>query len=268
MKRFGLLALILFLTVGSASEVLAELRIENLCFRASKYGPVKGENVFSLGEWIHMSMDITGLKTDPGGMQDVELYVTVLHEGGETLMPRKRMIAIQEKPLYNQARLAAVFRLMAGDDWPPGKYTLTLDAEDRAASSNAQAKANFVQVPLKPALINLSLTADKEGEIPIPWVVQKAMKAYIQFTISGIGQGEDRGVDFTLDLLVRDEQKRPVGQGRVLAYNAILKERMILIPAHVSLSFNIPGKLEYELVLKDRKAQRSLTATLPITVME
>lgn len=246
----------------------AEVRIENIKFRAAENGPIRTDSAFSLGEWIHMSLDIAGLSLDGAGMQDVDLYITAIHESGQTLMPRKRMLAIQQKPLYTQNRVAAALRLLPGSDWPEGKYVVTLEAGDRAADKTGRAKVEFVQTGLKPALINLALAADKDGEVHLPWVVQKGMKAFILTTISGLTYGEQSEADFTLDVLVRKEGKELVGQSRVLTYSGRLKEKSELIPAHVSLPFNLSGDLSYELVLTDRLADRKMKAVMPIRVID
>ena len=183
-------------------------------------------------------------------------------------MPRKRMFAIQQKPLYSQNRVAAVLRLLPGADWPEGSYVISLEAGDRSTNSISRAEMAFVKTGLIPALINLGLSADKDGEISLPWVVQKGMKAFIVLTISGLTYSEGNQTDFTLDVVVRQEGKEPVGQARVLAFNSAFKEKMELIPAHVSLPFNLSGVFSYELLLTDRLASRQIKAILPITVLD
>jgi hypothetical protein len=268
MRKTGSLAVALIILFAWVAAANAALHIEKIAFRAAKFGPLRADHVYSVGERIHLSMDLTGWARDTGGRLDVELYATVTHEGGAVLLPRTRMFAMQEASPYKEPRLAVAFRLSTGDDPQAGKYTITLDAEDRVASSKAQERVDFVQAPLKPALLNLDVTADKKGEIPLPWIVPKGMRAYVQLDLSDVSQNKDHEIDIRLDLLVRDEQKKMVGESVLLNSKTRLDEKMKLIPADATLSFNIPGRLEYEFVLTDQIAGRKVSAVLPIQVLE
>jgi len=264
------LALILALAsmVVLSTAALAELKVENLKCRAAKLGPPRTDVRFSLGETIYLTCDLTGLQKDAAGRQNVEVYFTVKHDTGKTVMTRERFLALHEKPLYETGTLAAYFALSPGAEWPMGNYTLTIEVQDRAAEAKVEVRFTFALSPVKFGIINPMLTVDEAGKGEIPWCVQKAMSAYIHCMLSGPSYGENNRLNVSVDLTVSNEQNQVIGRQRVLNFDQALDKQHVLVPINVGLCFNVSGNLRYEMVFTDNTTGQTASVVMPIKVME
>ncbi|HOX37251.1 MAG TPA: hypothetical protein PL033_04610 [Candidatus Brocadiia bacterium] len=266
LKSFVSLAFVLVAALSASAS--AELKIENLAFRMAKYGPVCGKAEYCVGETVYLTCDMTGMQTDPEGRVDVEINMTVQTREGQVLVPSKRVVALQEKPLYSAGRLAVVLNVTPGAEWPKGEYVVKVEAGDRAANATAGAEFAFTLTPPRFGLLDARMALDAEGQALIPFHVQKGMHAYILMTLAAPTYGENNLLDISLDINVRDEAGNLVGSQNVLDVRQNLGQPILFIPVNVSLSFNVPGKLEYELVVLDRNSRKAESVKLPVVVHE
>lgn len=268
MKFRNMLWLAIALAVIKSAPAAAELKIENLAFRMAKYGPPVEKNDYCPGETVYLSCDLTGIQTDEAGRVDAEVSMTVRSAEGKAVIPKKRVVAVQEQPLYSTGRLAVLLPVTPAPNWPTGQYTIKIEAADRATGTAAETECSFNLAPLKFGLIEARLALDSEGKILIPFHVQKGMHAFVLMTLASPSYGENNLLDITLDIVIRNEAGNVIGSQPVLDIKQNLGEPLQLIPVNVSICFNEVGALQFEFIVLDRNSRRSESIKLPITVHE
>ena len=237
-----------------------EVKISNIRFVTSEYGPAAAPPVFQPGERITLRYDVSEFQTDIDSKSNLSvLHVLKSAADAKELAKNEfdvKTVCTQGPPII----LAAKTTLATGT--PSGKYYFEIKLVDNLIARNGSAKGDFEVGPPKFAVVNARFTADREGKIEIPPVFGLGQRAYLQISVLGLKVDQN-----TVRCGVSAEAQGPDG-----LYRKIFKAQpppvaaedgqAPAVPVTILLNNSMPGKTQVNVEVHDLGA--NATVNLPV----
>ena len=237
-----------------------EVKVSNIRFVTSEYGPAVAPPVFQPGERITLRYDVSQFQTDIDSKSNLSvLHVLKSAADAKELAKNEfdiKTVCTQGPPII----LSAKATLATGT--PPGKYHFEIKLVDNLIARNGSAKGDFEVGPPKFAVVNARFTADREGKVEMPPVFGLGQRAYLQFNVLGLkvdqnmarcgASAEAQGPDGLYRKIFKAQPPPvPAEDGRAPA-----------VPVTILLNNSMPGKTQVNVEVHDLGA--NATVNLPV----
>jgi hypothetical protein len=231
-------------------------------------GPTRTDTKVMPGDSVFVSFDIEGIKPDADGTIHYAMGTEVSDRTAKVLFkqdPRDQKVPVS----LGGERVAAYARVDAGLEQPAGEYTLKVTVTDRAAGKTQSLTKTFEVLPKGFALVRLSVTHDSEGLLPVV-AAGHGQGVWLQFGVVGFTKPTPgKGPDVAIEMQVTDADGKPTLAKPVSAVlNQSVPENAALLPVHLPLALNRPGKFTVELTATDKASGKTAKLSFPLVVVE
>lgn len=258
----GLLALSLAPAQGG------DLELTNIRSTYGFLGPVRPEQGLLPGDVLFVTFDIDNVQTDKSGKILYSLGMEVLDGKGKTQYKQEPRDLEGTNSLGGR-HLPAFANVELGLDQPPGPYTLKVTVTDRAAKKTKSFERTFQVLPKSFGLVRLGISADPQGQFPIPPIGSTGQPVWLHYTAVGFERSSaKKDPNMTFGMQIVDDNGQPVLSEPVKGDVKELPAHLTFCPMDYQLVLNRPGKFTIRLKATDENSKKSSEVTLPITVLE
>ncbi len=244
------------------------LELTNIRATYGMMGPVRTDNKLLPGDMFFVSYDIENVQTDKSGR--------ILYSMGMELFDSKMKTQYKQEPRDQEAlnslggnRLPAFAHIFVGLDQPAGEYTLRVTVTDRAAKATKSFERKFEVLEPGFGLVRLFLTADPQGQTPVPPLGVPGQVVWLHFAVVGFERGgPKKEPDIGLTMQIVDENDKPTLDKPFPGDVMELPKDVKLIPMDFPLALNRVGKFTVRLKATDRRSKRTAELTYPIQVVD
>jgi len=221
------------------------------------------------GDLIFISFDIEGLKVAPDGEVKYGMSMEVTNNKDNKVLFKKEP---EEQTAYNvlgTSRVPAFAATEIGTDTPPGEYTLTATVTDRAGKASKKLSKKFTVLPKAFGLVRLQLTYtnDPRNPLPAPPIAIPGQTLLVNSHAIGFERDKTKQPNIVASMRVLEDGKPTLPKETVGNVNKF-DEGQSLLPLTFALPLNRAGKFTVELKVTDKVAEKTVTQSFDITVIE
>jgi hypothetical protein len=232
-------------------------------------GPERKDNSLLPGDVYVLAFDIEGLMV---GKDDRILYamgVELVNAKGESQF-KKDPQDLEAVNTLGGSRVPAFANAQIGLDTAPGKYTLIVTVNDRAAKTSKQLRNEFEVMPLRFGLTRFGFSSATGEAVPPLGAVGQTY--YLNFTVVGGGFAEKTGQpDITAEVVVTDEAGKSTLNQPIQARVQNVRDEFLklkVIPMNFPVSLNRPGKFKLSVTVTDKVGGKKAEQSIDLNVTE
>jgi hypothetical protein len=253
--------------LGAAPAQAGELKLSNVRSTHGVMGPTRAEDKLLPGDTYVVCFDIGGMTPDERGKVSYSMGLEVTDATGKTLFTQEPA-NLEATASLGGDTIPAFARLDIGLSQPPGEYTLKVTVLDRATGRKGALTRKATVLPKAFGLVRLALTADAEGNIPLP-ALGSGGTAFVQFGAVGFGRdGGSKQPNLRFSVRVLDEGGKPTTEKeRTSEVSKDVPANFLAVPMSFPLTLNRPGKFTVELTATDATGGQTAKLSFPIKVV-
>jgi hypothetical protein len=254
--------------LGAAPAQAGELTFSRVRSTHGVMGPTRAEDRLLPGDTYIVCFDINGMAADERGRVAYSMGLEVTDASGKTLFSQEPA-NLEATSSLGGDRVPAFARIDVGLRQPPGEYTLKVSVLDRATGRKGTLTRKATLLPKGFGLVRLALTADAEGNIPLP-ALGSGGTAFVQFGAVGFGRDKDsKQPNLRFAVRVLDEAGKPTTEKeRASEVSKGVPADFLAVPMSFPLTLNRPGKFTVELTATDAVSGQTAKLTFPIKVID
>lgn len=249
------------------TQAHAELKIENIQATQGPLGPVrKSLDCYAYDE-VFFRYVVTGAKVDDAGKVDSELAIKLTNSGGKVLFhntgPITGVLALGGGSFPGNAQVTL------SEEFPPGKYTLTVTVKDHLASQEAVFRRELNLKATEFAIVTPRFHYDADGQVPAP--VGGLTGQTLRFNLRGIGFDRTQGkIDTEMQVQVFDAQgrglmPRPI-QASIRTTDADVVKQAPHLTFRGEMALNRSGDFTLRVTVTDTVGKKTATFESPLRV--
>jgi len=223
------------------------------------------------GEVIFISFDIEGLKVAPDGEVQYSMSIEVTSNKDNKVLFKREPEELKATNILGTSRVPAFAATDIGTDTPPGEHTPTAPVTDRAGKANKKISKKFEVLPKAFGLVRLQLTYTNDPRFPLPAPPVATPGQTLFFNSHAIGFERDKKTkqpNVVASLRVLEDGKPTLQKDIVGVINDKFAEDQSLMPLTFQLPLNRSGKFTVELKVTDKIAEKTVTQSFDINVVE
>ena len=262
-------AVALTLVMTSSVVSAGELELVGNGFSYGFLGAKRADSRFLPGDVVVFNFMIQGLQYDSDGKASYSVALTLVDDKGK--------VHLEQKPQKLQAfnylggdGLPGVAHVQLAPEHPAGKFTMKVTVTDQSNQSSKTLEQGFEVLPPDFGLVQVNVSADREGLVPIPPVGVVGQTLFVNFSAVGFGrQGSSKQPDIAVTLRLLDSNgksttpKPLTGEAR-----RSIPENLKLLGMQFGVSLNRTGSFSVEIKATDRISNKTSTVTFPLRVLE
>jgi len=220
------------------------------------------------GDMIFISFDIENLKVAADGEGQYSMSMELTKKGG--VKPLFKREPEESKALngLGGSRVPAFVVSEIGTDTPPGEYAITAIVSDRSTKVTKKVTRKFEVLAKTFGLVRLSLSHDPRGQLPASPIAVPGQTIFVNFFATGFERDKKtKNPNIVASLRVLDDGK-PVLEKPLTGSVDMFAEGETLIPLTFALPLNRTGKFTVELKITDKVAEKSVTQTFDLNIIE
>jgi len=254
--------------LGAAPAQAGELTLSRVRSTHGVMGPASAEDKLLPGDTLVVCFDINGMAADERGKVSYSMGLEVTDASGKTLFTQDPA-NLEATASLGGDRVPAFARVDVGLSQPPGEYTLKVTVLDRATGRKAALTRKFTVLPKGFGLVRLALTADAEGNVPLP-ALGSGGTAFVQFGAVGFARdGGSKQPNLRFAVRVLDEAGKPTTEKeRASEVSKGVPADFLAVPMSFPLTLNRAGKFTVELTATDAVSNQTAKLTFPIKVID
>jgi hypothetical protein len=263
------MSLILAASLTTAPAQAGALKLANVRTAYGMLGPTRTDTKLFPGDSLFVLFDVEGIQSDAQGKILYSIALEVADAKGKVLFKQEPR-NLEALNALGGNRLPAHAHIDIGVDQPPGTYTLTVTAADRAAKTSQSLTQKFEVLPRALALVRLRTTSDPEGDIPAPGIGVLGQALHINCGLVGFERDKTtKQPNVSVEMRVLDDAGKPtMAKPFTGVINENITEKIVGIPLRFMLPLNRPGKYQIEVRATDQLSKKTATLTFPYTVIE
>ncbi len=252
----------------AAPAQAGELKLSRVRSTHGVMGPTRAEDKLLPGDSLVVCFDIAGMVADERGRVAYSMGLEVNDASGKSLFTQEPA-NLEATASLGGDRIPAFARIDVGLSQPPGEHTLKVTILDRATGRKGALTRKFTVLPKGFGLVRLALTADAEGNIPLP-ALGSGGTAFVQFGAVGFGRDKDsKQPNLRFAVRVLDASGKPTTEKeRASEVSKGVPADFLAVPMSFPLTLNRPGKFTVELTATDVVSGQTAKLTFPIKVID
>ena len=248
--------------------------IANFRFAESDVAPPRPTSEYKPEEDVRMFYEVPGYALDEHSYVQVVTRNQVLAPDGKPLF-EPQMIEVRQRTDSQGGPVKCNFHLSLPVWAAPGKYTVSLQAEDQAAhktqSASYQFTVNAPPVDTSPTLVakNIEISTSRDGPTLNPPAFTAGQSVWLRFRILGVKADEKGQVLLTEDWGVLGPDGKPAFQQTDTIVNGQFVYTPLFVPFNDHLdvpSATDPGGYKFQVVLHDKIANADFNFEQPFTI--
>ncbi len=250
----------------AAPAQAGELKLSRVRSTYGVMGPARAEDKLLPGDTLVVCFDIGGMVADDSGKVSYSMGLEVSDASGKTLFTQDPA-NLEATASLGGDTIPAFARIDVGLSQPPGEHTLKVTVLDRATGRKGALTRKFTVLPKGFGLVRLALTADAEGNIPLP-AFGSGGTAFVQFGAVGFGRDKDsKQPNLRFAVRVLDEAGKPTTKERTSEVSKGVPADFLAVPMSFPLTLNRAGKFTVELTATDATNNQTAKLTFPLKVL-
>ncbi len=254
--------------LSAAPAQAGELTFSRVRSTHGVMGPTRAEDKLLPGDTYVVCFDIGGMTANAEGRVSYSMGLEVSDASGKTLFTQDPA-NLEATASLGGDTIPAFARIDVGLRQPPGEYTLKVNVLDRATGRKGTLTRKATLLPKGFGLVRLALTADADGNIPLP-ALGTGGTAFVHFGAVGFGRdGGSKQPNLRFAVRVLDENGKPTTEkDRTSEVNKGVPADFLAVPMSFPLTLNRPGKFTVELTATDAVGSQTAKLTFPIKVVD
>ena len=243
------------------------LKFENVRSLYGFHGPVRTTQKFLPGDQLYLAFDIGGITIDQNGSATYTMALDVTDINGKSLQKVDARETKDFAPLGGTGLPGRAYVIL-GVDTPPGPYTLTFSATDKATGTKGTLVYKFEVLKLELGIVGAYTSHDPEGRSHAPSTGNVGTGIWLQFAVTGFKRDEAKKnqPDMHIEMEYLDESgKRTLPEAIKEDVTALDAEHPI-VSKRMSVPFTRVGKFKVKILVTDNVAKKTTTLELPIVV--
>ena len=252
--------------LGAAPAQAGDLKLSNVRSTHGVMGPTRAEDKLLPGDTYVVCFDIGGMTPDERGKVSYSMGLEVTDASGKTLFTQEPA-NLEATASLGGDTIPAFARVDVGLSQPPGEHTLKVTILDRATGRKGALTRKFTVLPKGFGLVRLALTADAEGNIPLP-AFGSGGTAFVQFGAVGFGRdGGSKQPNLRFAVRVLDDKGSPTTKERTTEVSKDVPANFLAVPMSFPVTLNRAGKFTVELTATDATGNQTAKLTFPLNVL-
>jgi len=248
--------------------------IANFRFAESENAPPRVTAEYKPEDEVRMFYEVPGYALDEHSYVQVVTRNQVLAPDGKPLF-EPQMIEVRQRTDSQGGPVKCNFHLSLPVWAAPGKYTVSLQAEDQAAHKTQSASYQFTviapPVDTSPTLVakNIEISTSRDGPTLNPPAFTAGQSVWLRFRILGVKADEKGQVLLTEDWGVLGPDGKPAFQQTDTIVNGQFVYTPLFVPFNDHLdvpSGTDPGGYKFQVVLHDKIANADFNFEQPFTI--
>jgi hypothetical protein len=254
--------------LGAAPAQAGELTLTRVRSTHGIMGPTRAEDKLLPGDTYVVCFDIGGMAVGADGKVSYSMGLEVTDAAGKVLFSQEPA-NLETTASLGGDRVPAFARIDVGLRQPPGEYTLKVSILDRATGRKGTLTRKATLLPKGFGMVRLALTADAEGNIPLP-VFASGGTAFVHFGAVGFGRDKDsKQPSLRFAVRVLDESGKPTAEKeRASEVSKGVPADFLAVPMSFPLTLNRPGKFTVEVTATDATSNQRAKLSFPIKVID
>jgi hypothetical protein len=254
--------------LGTAPAQAGDLKLTRVRSTHGVMGPTRAEDKLLPGDSLVVCFDIGGMAANEEGKVAYSMGLEVTDGSGKVLFTQDPA-NMETIASLGGDRVPAFARIDVGLSQPPGEHTVKVTILDRATGRKGTLTRKVTVLPKGFGLVRLALTADPEGQLPLP-ALGSGGTAFVQFAAIGFGRDKDsKQPNLRFSVRVLDENGKPTtDKERTSEVNKNVPADFLAVPMTFPLSLNRPGKFTVELTATDATSGQTAKLSFPIKVID
>jgi len=218
------------------------------------------------GDVIVLHFDIEGLKVAPDGKVQYSVGMEVTNNKDNKVLFRKEPEELEANNLLGTSRQPAFASVEIGTDTPPGEYTLTAIATDRAGKASKKISKKFQVLPKGFGLVRLQLSYPNGPLAPRVGVPGQTLLV----NLAAVGFERDKKTkepSAVASMRVLENGKPTLEKDTTLSVKELPQEQSVM-PWTFALPLTRPGKFTVELKITDKLTDKTSTQSFDLNVIE
>jgi hypothetical protein len=236
------------------------------------YGPLgsaRPDHTILPGDVYYLSFDIDGLRADGAGKARYTIALDVADASGKTIFKQDPQ-AQEATSAFGGTRIPASIRLSPSVEQRSGSYTLKLTVTDPATRASQSLEQTVQVLPKAFGLVQLAVTADPDGQIPVPFIGAPGQTLHVHALAVGFGRDRSKKQpNVSVEMRILDDQGKPtMAKPFSGVVNENVAENAPLVPLPFTLPLTRAGKFTVELKATDQVSGKTAQLSFPLTVLE
>jgi hypothetical protein len=254
--------------LAAAPAQAGELTLTRVRSTHGVLGPARAEDKLLPGDSLVVCFDIGGMVADDRGRVAYSMGLEVTDGTGKVLFTQGPA-DMEATASLGGDRVPAFARVDVGLSQPPGEHTLKVTVLDRATGRKGTLTRKATVLPKGFGLVRLALTADAEGNIPLP-ALGSGGTAFVHFGAVGFGRDKDsKQPRLRFAVRVLDDKGKPTAEKeRASEVSKGVPADFLAVPMSFPLTLNRPGKFTVELTATDATSNQTAKLSFPIKVID
>ena len=254
--------------LAAAPAQAGELTLTRVRSTHGVLGPARAEDKLLPGDSLVVCFDIGGMVADDRGRVAYSMGLEVTDGTGKVLFTQGPA-DMEATASLGGDRVPAFARVDVGLSQPPGEHTLKVTVLDRATGRKGTLTRKATVLPKGFGLVRLALTADAEGNIPLP-ALGSGGTAFVHFGAVGFGRDKDsKQPRLRFAVRVLDDKGKPTAEKeRASEVSKGVPADFLAVPMSFPLTLNRPGKFTVEVTATDATSNQRAKLSFPIKVID